>query len=168
MEHPASSAQRRYLPSTVIQTDNIITILTGVYPDRHGVATAANSYQEYTSSTTKFQSAFTYWTDLTPDGTYNLISGAVEANHPHGVNAAAPWVPFTRAGCDVGAVAAADMEIENTGADLSTVFEAGSAQTKDPNAFPNYEGIAIHCAATSTLTLSSATSMSRKLSRVLS
>src|SRR6266436_2203013 len=78
-------------------SDDVITILTGVYPDRHGVATAANSYQEYTSSTTKFQSAFTYWTDLTPDGTYNLISGAVDVNHPAGVNAPAPWAPFTRA-----------------------------------------------------------------------
>ncbi|HEX4541703.1 MAG TPA: hypothetical protein VH114_00945, partial [Candidatus Acidoferrum sp.] len=104
-------------------SDDILTILTGVYPDRHGVATAANSYQEYNAAgTTKFQSAFTYWTDLTPDKTYNLISGPVDANHPNGVNAPAPWVPFTRAGCDVGAAGAADMEIENTGVDLSTVF----------------------------------------------
>ncbi len=28
-------------------SDDIITILTGVYPSRHGVATAANSYLEY-------------------------------------------------------------------------------------------------------------------------
>lgn len=51
----------------------------------------------------------------------------------------------------MGAVGAADMEIENTGVDLKTVFGVGSPQTTDPNAFPNYEGIAIHCAATSTL-----------------
>jgi hypothetical protein len=135
-------------------SDDIITILTGVYPDRHGVANAANSYLEYKADGTfnsRSQSAFTYWTDTTLDNTYNLISGAVDATHPHGVNAPAPWVPFTRAGCDVGAVGAADMEIENTGADLSTVFGAGSPQTTDPNAFPNYEGVAIHCAATSTL-----------------
>src|SRR5215475_3151903 len=42
------------------------------------------------------------------------------------------------------------MEIENTGVDLSTVFGVGSTQTKDPNAFANYEGVAIHCAKTST------------------
>jgi hypothetical protein len=133
-------------------SDDILTILTGVYPDRHGVATAANSYQEYNAGgTTGFQSAFTYWTDLSRDNTYNLISGPVDATHPHGVNAPAPWVPFTRAGCDVGAVAAADMEIENTGVDLSTVFGAGSPQTTDPNRFANYEGVAIHCAASSTL-----------------
>jgi hypothetical protein len=132
-------------------SDDILTILTGVYPDRHGVATAANSYQEYTGSTTKFQSAFTYWTDLTPDGTYNLISGPVDAIHPSGVNAPAPWVPFTRAGCDVGAVGAADMEIENTTTDIDTIFGHTSPQRSDPNAFANYEGVAIHCAATSTL-----------------
>jgi len=133
-------------------SDDIITILTGVYPDRHGVATAANSYLEYKADgTTLSQSGFTYWTDLSGDNTYNLISGAADAGHPNGVNAPAPWVPFTRAGCDVGAVGAADMEIENTGVDLRTVFGVGSPQTKDPNAFANYEGVAIHCAKNSTL-----------------
>jgi len=133
-------------------SDDIITILTGVYPDRHGVATAANSYREYQpNGTTKSQSGFTYWTDLTTDGTYNLLSGPADANHPSGVNAPAPWVPFTRAGCAVGAVAAADMEIENTGTDLTTIFGSGSPQTTDPNAFADFEGVAIHCAANSTL-----------------
>jgi len=133
-------------------SDDIITILTGVYPERHGVANAANSYQFYKSTgTTSFQSGFTYWTDTIGDGAYNLISGPVDSTHPNGVNAPAPWVPFTRAGCDVGAVAAADMEPENTGSDLVTIFGAGSPQTTDPNAFADFEGIAIHCAATSTL-----------------
>jgi len=133
-------------------SDDVITILTGVYPDRHGVATAANSYQEYKASgSTLFQSGFTYWTDLSGDRTYNLLSGPADANHPSGVNAPAPWVAFTRAGCDVGAVAAADMEIENTMVDLATVFGVGSPETTDPNAFANYEGIAIHCAKGSTL-----------------
>jgi hypothetical protein len=133
-------------------SDDIITILTGVYPSRHGVATAANSYLEYKADgTTLSQSGFTYWTDLSGDNTYNLLSGAVDAGHPNGVNAPAPWVPFTRAGCDVGAVGAADLEIENTGADLQTVFGKGSPQTTDKNAFANYEGVAIHCAANSTL-----------------
>ncbi len=115
-------------------SDDVITILTGVYPDRHGVATAANSYLEYQANgTTRSQSAFTYWTDLSNDGTYNLISGAADATHPSGVNAPAPWVPFTRAGCDVGAIGAADMEIENTGVDLQTVFENASSTACAPN-----------------------------------
>ena len=133
-------------------SDDLITILTGVYPDRHGIATAANSYLQFQSNgSARLQTGFTYWTDLTPDGTYNLLSGAVDANHLNGVNAPAPWVPFTRAGCDVGAVAAADMEIENTGADLTTIFGAGSPPTMDHNAFADFEGVAIHCAASSTL-----------------
>ena len=142
-----------HTPLIAHTSDDIITILTGVYPARHGVANAANSYLEYSGAngTTQFQSGFTYWTDVTRDTTYNLISGAVDAGHPNGVNAPAPWVAFTRAGCDVGAAAAADMEIENTGVDLSTVFGPGSPQTTDPNAFANYEGVAIHCAANSTL-----------------
>lgn len=142
-----------HTPLIAHTSDDIITILTGVYPARHGVANAANSYLEYTATGLKSQSAFTYWTDLSQDSTYNLISGPVDAGHPTGVNAPAPWVPFTRAGCDVGAAAAADMEIENAGVDLSTVFGPGSPQTTDPNAFANYEGVAIHCAANSTLCL---------------
>src|SRR5262244_2096703 len=118
-----------HTPLIAHTSDDIITILTGVYPDRHGVATAANSYFEYTPTGAKLQSGFTYWTDLDFNSRYNLLSGPVDASHPNGVNAPAPWVPFTRAGCDVGAAAAADMEIENTGVDLSTVFGAGSPQT---------------------------------------
>src|SRR5215469_4180889 len=141
-----------HTPLIAHTSDDIITILTGVYPDRHGIATAANSYQEYKANgNTLFQSGFTYWIDLSGDTTYNLLSGPADVNHPNGVNAPAPWVPFTRAGCDVGAAGAADMEIENTTTDLSTVFGAGSPQTTDPNRFANYEGVAIHCAASSTL-----------------
>jgi arylsulfatase A-like enzyme len=141
-----------HTPLIAHTSDDIITILTGVYPDRHGVATAANSYLEYNAlGTTQSQSAFTYWTDLSRDNAYNLISGPADADHPNGVNTPAPWVPFTRAGCDVGAAGAADMEVENTGVDLVTVFGAGSPQTTDPNAFANYEGVAIHCAASSGL-----------------
>jgi hypothetical protein len=132
-------------------SDDIITILTGVYPERHGIATAANNYLEYTAGGVKSQPGFTYWTDPDFNNTYNLLSGPVDADHPNGVNAPAPWVTFTRAGCDVGAAAAADMEIENTTTDLDTVFGLNSPQRADPNAFANYEGVAIHCAAGSTL-----------------
>ena len=139
-----------HTPLIAHTSDDIITMLTGVYPDRHGVATAANSYQEYNSGgTTGFQSAFTYWTDFSRDGAYNLLSGPADTNHPHGVNAPAPWVPFTRAGCDVGAAAAADMEIENTGADLTTIFGNNVPPSTDP--FADFEGVAIHCAKASTL-----------------
>jgi hypothetical protein len=140
-----------HTPLIAHTSDDVITILTGVYPDRHGVATAANSYLEYVGSTIRSQSGFTYWTDLDFNNRYNLIGGPVDANHPNGVNAPAPWVPFTRAGCDVGAAAAADMEIENTTTDLDTIFGPNSPQRKDPNAFADFEGVAVHCAAGSKL-----------------
>jgi hypothetical protein len=139
-----------HTPLIAHTSDDIITMLTGVYPDRHGVANAANSYQEYNANgATGFQSAFTYWTDLSRDHIYNLISGGVDGNHPAGVNAPAPWVAFTRAGCDVGAAGAADMEIENTGTDLTTIFGNNVPASSDP--FADFEGVAIHCAAASTL-----------------
>jgi hypothetical protein len=134
-----------HTPLIAHTSDDIITSETGVYPARHGVATSANSYFYYKNGSPKRQSGFTYWTDLTSgsgdpsgDGQYNLLSAP-------NTNAPAPWVPYTRAGCDFGAVAMADMEVENTGSDLSTIFGAGSPQTTDPNAFANYEGVAIHC-----------------------
>ena len=144
-----------HTPLIAHTSDDIITILTGVYPDRHGVATAANSYLEYIPVGTPAvltglsQTGFTYWTDLSRDKTYNLLSGPADANHPNGVNAPAPWVPFTRAGCDVGAAAAADMEIENTGADLTTIF--GNNVPPSNNRFADFEGVAIHCAKGSAL-----------------
>src|SRR5262249_35638615 len=119
-------------------SDDIITMLTGVYPSHHGVASAANSYQEYVSTGgPKCQSGFTYWTDPSLDGTYNLLSGPADAAHPNGVNAPAPWVPFTRAGCDVGAAAAADMEPENTTTDLTTIFGKNVPPSTDP--FADFE-----------------------------
>ncbi len=89
-----------HTPLIAHTSDDIITILTGVYPARHGVATAANSYLEYSgpNGTTQSQSGFTYWTDLSRDSTYNLISGPAEANHPNGVNTPAQWVPLHREG----------------------------------------------------------------------
>jgi hypothetical protein len=67
----------------------------------------------------------------------------------------APWVSFTRAGCDVGNVATpADSELENTAVDIPKVFGASSPEdqqlTADPDSFKDpeaadYTGIAVHC-----------------------
>ena len=47
-------------------------------------------------------------------------------------NAPAPWVPYTRAGCDWGATALANVVLENTGTgpagDMTKVFGAGSPE----------------------------------------
>jgi hypothetical protein len=44
-------------------------------------------------------------------------------------NTPAPWVPYTRAGCDYGAVALANVVLENTGTgpngDMTKVFGGG-------------------------------------------
>jgi hypothetical protein len=67
----------------------------------------------------------------------------------------APWVPFTRAGCDVGNVSTANTVLENTAVDIPKVFGAGSPEAQqlaaDTDSFKDaetadYVGIAVHCA----------------------
>ena len=65
--------------------------------------------------------------------------------------APAPWVPFTRAGCDFGAVGTANTILENTAIDIPTVFGAGSPQAAEVvanpgQAFADFVGIGVHCA----------------------
>jgi hypothetical protein len=137
--------------------DDIVTSLTGLYPDRQGLA-VANSYATWgTPGTatgnqpTGFPSAFTYWTDpvSSSDPLPNLITDGQK-------NTPAPWVPYTRAGCDVGAFSIADMELENTRGDITSVFGGASSQHTFTSATgagapssalksADFEGIAIHC-----------------------
>jgi hypothetical protein len=68
-----------------------------------------------------------------------------------GKNAPAPWVPYTRAGCNVGTVATANMVLENTGIDIPTVFGANSPEAQEVvanpgQAFADFVGVGIHCA----------------------
>ena len=99
--------------------DDIITAITGVYGSRHGQA-VANSYGVFdpgdpTNSTVDFPSSFIYWTGKAPDGTPAMIN-------EKGVTAPAPWVVFTRAGCDVGAFSTNTLVFEDTGGDVANVF----------------------------------------------
>jgi hypothetical protein len=91
----------------------ILSSLTGLYPDRHG-QTVSNSYVR-TSSTGgfSFPSSFGYWTDPVSAANTPTVPNMVT---PTGANAPAPWVPFTRAGCDWGGVATANTVLENNGA----------------------------------------------------
>src|SRR6266704_1263804 len=137
---------------------DILTSLTGVYGDRHGVP-VSNTYRFFNpSGSTDNAVSFAYWTspifDLsssTPtDATYNMLSAASPA--PQGTNAPAPWVPYTRAGCNVGSVATANTILENIGVDVPTVFgspspEATEVATNPGQAFADFVGIGIHCAA---------------------
>jgi hypothetical protein len=131
--------------------NGILSSITGVYPDRIGSA-ISNGFVVYqpNGKFNTFPSDFVYWT--TPvsakyDPAYTLINEA-------GKNAPAPWVAYTRAGCDFGAVALADMEFENTGTDITGTF-AGTPALAIANASKNkladFEGIAIHCAQNSAL-----------------
>ena len=67
----------------------------------------------------------------------------------------APWVPLTRAGCDVGQVASANTVLENTAVDIPKVFGAGSPEDQQLNAdtdrfkdaeVADYVGVGVHCA----------------------
>src|SRR6516165_2193646 len=117
--------------------NDILTALTGDYPDRHGVA-VANSYGIFVTPTTiKFGSSFLYWTSLS---NVTAANGDGLPNMPddRGKTHPAPWVPFTRAGCDVGAFSVANIEFESVPNDLGTFFGTGSAQ------FTNASGILSH------------------------
>lgn len=131
---------------------DILTSLTGVYGDRHGIP-ESNSYGYFKpDGSDGFASSFTYWTSplydrhtVPPtDTTYNMLNA-------QGKNAPAPWVPYTRAGCNFGGVGVANTELENTGVDVSTVFGAKSPEAAEAKANPSlaqtdYVGIAVHCA----------------------
>lgn len=126
--------------------DDIVTSLTGLYPDQQGLA-VSNSYRYYKPDGTSASApVFTYWTDpvSATDPNFNVIDAA-------GQNTPAPWVPYTRAGCNVGGVGTANIELENTGSDIDTVYGPNSPQaqeaTSDPNqAEADFEGISVHCA----------------------
>lgn len=139
--------------------DDILTSLTGVYPDRHGQA-VANSFVIYNPVGGKywddFPSSFTYWTDPVSTSSRTTQDTAFSMITPQGMNAPAPWVPYTRAGCNVGAVSIANLELENVGEDIVKVFgnpspEYTEAQTNHNQAAADFEGIAIHCAQNSSM-----------------
>jgi hypothetical protein len=92
----------------------ILSSLTGLYPDRQG-QTVSNSYDYYkTDGTPQFTSSFKYWTD-TVDGTNETMPNMVGDG---GLTTPAPWLTYTHAGCNVGGVSAANIELENNGAVL--------------------------------------------------
>ena len=145
----------------------ILTSLTGVYPDRMGQP-VSNSFRYFTpSGATRTGVAFAYWTaplfdpagpPFPPTEQTDLTPEMINEN---GKIAAAPWVPYTRAGCDVGQVATANTVLENTGIDVPTVFGANSpeaiqAAADHPGAsatqtFADYIGIGVHCAQDSSV-----------------
>jgi hypothetical protein len=129
----------------------ILTSLTGVYPDRMGQP-VSNSFRYFkTDGTTRTGVSFAYWTAplFDPGGTTTDMTPTMV--NENGKVAPAPWVPFTRAGCDVGAVGTANTVLENTAIDIPTVFGPGSPEaaevTSNPGqAFADFVGVGVHCA----------------------
>src|SRR5262249_14115418 len=148
---------------------------TGIYSDRHGQA-VSNSYRYFNADgSTASSSSFKYWTDLVDDTgnppadqLTNMVTVDPHSSMPK--NTPAPWVPYTRAGCDFGAVALTNVVLENTGTgpngDMTKVFgaaascpdqahpewceasaaNAAAAGTKERQlAQTDFVGIAIHC-----------------------
>ena len=142
--------------------NDLVTNFTGLYGDRQGM-NVANDYYAFTPTggVTPEQSVFNYWTGGGVDGYPQLdYSQTVPATDPNKASAPAPWVPFTRAGCDVGAVSSVNMELENVSPDLQTVFGASSPEAAqaaaDPDSYKDQEtndyiGLAVHCAQGSAL-----------------
>ncbi|MBO0783993.1 MAG: hypothetical protein J2P37_34735, partial [Ktedonobacteraceae bacterium] len=123
------------------------------YGDRHGVP-VSNSFRYFNpDGTTNPGVSFAYWTapifdssnpPAQTDTTFNMLSA-------DGKNAPAPWVPYTRAGCNVGSVATANSILENTAIDIPTVFGANSPEAAEVKANPaqatsDFVGIGVHCA----------------------
>jgi arylsulfatase A-like enzyme len=147
---------------------DIVTSETGVYGEKFGFG-VGNSFGFFDpSGNPHFQSSFAYWTDPVNEGTTASPVLVPEMVDQRGKVHPAPWVPFTRAGCDVGAFSLANIELENTGSDVNTVFGVPSAEATEvanARALPNtpanakakakpaadFEGIAIHCAKGSKL-----------------
>jgi hypothetical protein len=163
-----------HTPLIAHTADDILTTNTGLYGDRQGMP-ISNGYQAYNAdgpngsfNTTDSAGSFAYWTDPVFDTTAspghdtnpNMVYAPVPpATAAHAVTpdtvTPAPWVPFTRAGCDVGDVSTANQELENSSVDFPKVFGAGSPEVQqlaaDPDSFKDaeiadYVGVAVHCA----------------------
>jgi hypothetical protein len=137
--------------------NDVVTSETGLYGSDQGIP-GANEYNYYTAGgATRTAGSFAYWTDPIVDyGTANTApagDSTYTLSTAQGKNAPAPWVPYTKAGCDFGSVATAGTELENTLPDVPLVYGASSAQAKeaaDPKqaskAAADFLGLSVHCA----------------------
>ena len=160
-----------HTPLIAHTADDILTTMTGLYGDRQGMP-ISNGYRTFNpNGTTDPAGSFAYWTDpvydtaavptaghdANPSMVYSRVPPATASPSPSpSTITPAPWVPYTRAGCDVGEVGTANQELENTAVDIPKVFGANSPEARqlaaDPNPFKDaevadYVGIGVHCAA---------------------
>jgi hypothetical protein len=147
-----------HTPLIAHTADDIVTSESGLYGSDQGIP-IANEYNYYKpDGTTDTAGSFAYWTDPIVDYDTGLASKPV-GDHTTtligqtGKTPPAPWVPYTRAGCDFGSVAAANTELENTLPDVPHVFGANSPEAREaenPNlqnkATADFMGLSVHCA----------------------
>jgi hypothetical protein len=172
-ENNGTFLSNNHTPLIAHTADDILTTYTGLYGDRQGMP-VSNGYQVYQSNgpggtfgTTDGAGSFAYWTDpvydtsptatdTNPNMVYSPVPPAT-ARKPVSPTTItpAPWVPFTRAGCNVGEIATANVELENTAVDIPKVFGVGSPEDEqlinDPDSYKDpetadYVGVAVHCA----------------------
>jgi hypothetical protein len=177
IEDNGTMLSNNHTPLIAHTADDILTTYTGLYGDRAGDP-ISNDYETYntngpngTFGTTENAAAFTYWTDpideaagagrdTNPNMVYSPVPPATARTpvSPTTITPA-PWVPFTRAGCDVGDVATANQELENVTPDIADAFGANSPEAQqlaaDPDSFKDpetadYVGVAVHCAPNNT------------------
>jgi hypothetical protein len=153
---------REHTPLIAHTADDIVTSETGLYGSDQGVP-IANEYNYFTpSGSTDTAGSFAYWTDPIVD--YHTTTSAPVGDSDYtlvtaqGQNTPAPWVPYTRAGCNFGSVAAADTELENTLPDIPLVYGANSAEAKEAEnpslankAAADFMGLSVHCARGSSI-----------------
>jgi hypothetical protein len=170
-ENNGTFLSNNHTPLIAHTANDILTTLTGLYGDRQGMSAGNNAYRFYNpNGTTDPASAFAYWTDpifdtLTqpapgsdsnPSMVYSPTPPATTSPPPvPNTITPAPWVPYTRAGCDAGYVGTANVELENTKVDIPKVFGPNSPENQqliaDPDPFKDpetadYVGVAVHCA----------------------
>jgi hypothetical protein len=132
--------------------NDILTTQTGLYSDDTGIF-VANSFGVFSSTASGeaglFPSSFFYWTDKVSDINAGTGDSTFALTTPSGQNVPAPWVPFTRAGCTVGAFSTANIVLERAPFDVYKVFGGPTSpqgMESSTNQNNDFIGAAIHCA----------------------
>ena len=145
IEGNGTMLSNNHTPLIAHTADDLLTTMTGLYGDRQGMP-IANDYQTYNADgSTDPAGSFAYWTDpifdtashpnpghdTNPSMVYSPTPPATTSPPPPpNTTTPAPWVPYTRAGCNVGDVATANVELENTAVDIPKVFGPNSPEAK--------------------------------------
>jgi len=167
LESNGTVLSNMHTPLIAHTAEDSLAIYTGLYGDRHGMP-VSNSYKTYhPDGTTEPDGSFVYWTSpvyntatLAPSTTDNapsMVYSDPASRQDNGNTTPAPWVPFTRAGCDVGDFSTANMVLENVPVDIPSVFGANSPEAAQLAAdtagkpfwdaeVADYIGVAVHCA----------------------